>query len=72
MITQGGRPPTPRRTIFNGISYVLRTGCQWKMLPREYGSVSTADEHFQSLGEGRDLRQALEALPEGERRPQRQ
>ena len=44
---QGGRPPTPHRTIFNGILYVLRTGCQWKMLPREYGSGSAAHEHFQ-------------------------
>ena len=44
---KGGRPPTPHRTIFNGILYVLRTGCQWKMLPREYGSGSAAHEHFQ-------------------------
>ncbi len=44
---RGGRPPTPHRTIFNGILYVLRTGCQWKMLPREYGSGSAAHEHFQ-------------------------
>ena len=44
---RGGRPPTPHRTIVNGILYVLRTGCQWKMLPREYGSGSAAHEHFQ-------------------------
>lgn len=44
---RGGRPPTSHRTIFNGILYVLRTGCQWKMLPREYGSGSAAHEHFQ-------------------------
>ena len=44
---RGGRPSTPHRTIFNGILYVLRTGCQWKMLPREYGSGSAAHEHFQ-------------------------
>lgn len=45
---KGGRPPTDHRKIFNGILYVLRTGCQWKMLPREYGSGSTAHEHFQA------------------------
>lgn len=45
---KGGRPSTPHRTIFNGILYVLRTGCQWKMMPREYGSGSTAHAHFQS------------------------
>lgn len=44
---RGGRPPTSHRTIFNGVLYVLRTGCQWKMLPREYGSGSAAHEHFQ-------------------------
>lgn len=44
---RGGRPPTDHRQIFNGILYVLRTGCQWKMMPREYGSGSTAHEHFQ-------------------------
>ena len=49
---KGGRPPTPHRTIFNGILYVLRTGCQWKMLPREYGSGSAAHEHFQKWTRG--------------------
>jgi len=44
---KGGRPPSDHRTILNGILYVLRTGCQWKMMPREYGSGSTAHEHFQ-------------------------
>jgi len=44
---KGGRPPSPHRVIFNGILYVLRTGCQWKMLPREYGSGSAAHAHFQ-------------------------
>lgn len=45
---KGGRPPSDHRMIFNGILYILRTGCQWKMLPREYGSGSTAHEHFQA------------------------
>lgn len=44
----GGRPPKPHRTILNGVLYVLRTGCQWKMLPREYGSGSVAHAHFQA------------------------
>ncbi len=45
---KGGRPPTPHRTIFNGILYVLRTGCQWKMVPVQYGSGSAAHAHFQA------------------------
>ena len=37
-----GRPIVPFRKILDGILYVLRTGCQWKMLPKkEYGSGST-------------------------------
>src|SRR5690348_12053675 len=36
-----GRPVVPFRQVMDGILYVLRTGCQWKALPREYGSGST-------------------------------
>ena len=45
---KGGRRPKLHRVIFNGILYVLRTGCQWKMMPREYGSGSSAHRHFQA------------------------
>ncbi|MFN9707767.1 MAG: IS5 family transposase, partial [Burkholderiales bacterium] len=30
-----GRPPKPARLVFEAIVYVLRTGCQWKALPKE-------------------------------------
>jgi transposase len=36
-----GRPIVPYRKVFDGILFVLRTGCQWKMLPKDYGSGST-------------------------------
>jgi transposase len=42
-----GRPITPYRKVLDGILYVLRTGCQWKMLPREYSSGSTCHRRFQ-------------------------
>ena len=42
-----GRPTIPFRKVLNGILYVLRTGCQWKMLPKEYGSGSTCHRRFQ-------------------------
>jgi len=42
-----GRPAVPFRKIMNGILYILRTGCQWKMLPKEYGSGSTCHRRFQ-------------------------
>jgi transposase len=42
-----GRKPIPARQIFSAIVYVLRTGCQWKALPREFGSASAIHAHFQ-------------------------
>jgi transposase len=45
--TIDGRPIIPYRKVIDGIIYVLRTGCQWKMLPKEYGSGSTCHRRFQ-------------------------
>jgi putative transposase len=42
-----GRPPVPFRTCLDGILYVLRTGCQWKHAPGEFGSGSTLHRRFQ-------------------------
>jgi transposase len=45
--TGGGRKPKAPRLVFEGIVYVLRTGCQWKALPTErYGSASTIHARF--------------------------
>ena len=43
----GGSPPRPLRSLFNGIFYLLKTGCQWDMIPKCYGSKSTLHEHYQ-------------------------
>lgn len=43
-----GRPVVLFRHVMDGILYVLRTGCQWKALPREYGSGSTCHRRFQA------------------------
>jgi len=42
-----GRPIVPFRKVLDGILYVLITGCQWKMLPEEYGSGFTCHRRFQ-------------------------
>jgi transposase len=42
-----GRPWIDSRRIVDGVLYVLRTGCQWKAVPREYGSGSTVHRRFQ-------------------------
>ena len=44
----GGRKPLDPRKVFEGIVYVLRTGCQWKALPKEwFGSPSSVHAYFQ-------------------------
>ena len=45
----GGRPPISDRTILDGIVYVLRSGCPWKHVPREFSSGSTCHRHFSML-----------------------
>lgn len=42
-----GRPPLPPRKALEGIFYVLRTGCQWKAVPKEFGSGSAIHRTFQ-------------------------
>src|SRR5215510_4842588 len=42
-----GRPVVPYRKVFDGIVFVLRTGCQWKMLPKEFDSGSTCHRRYQ-------------------------
>lgn len=42
-----GRPVVPFRKVMDGILYVLRTGGQWKALPKEFGSGSTCHRRFQ-------------------------
>ena len=42
-----GRPARSSRQIFDGVLYVLRTGCQWRALPRQaYGPASTVHARF--------------------------
>jgi transposase len=42
-----GRPRKDARLVFEAIVYVLRTGCQWKALPRErFGSASAIHARF--------------------------
>lgn len=48
---RGGRPRTPDRRIFAGIVYRLRTGCQWKALPREFAPGSTCHDRFTEWSE---------------------
>jgi len=48
---RGGRPRCDDRRVMSGIFYVLRTGCQWKALPRCFGAPSTVHARFQQWRE---------------------
>jgi transposase len=48
----GGRKSIDPRKIFEGILFVLRTGIQWKALPKEvFGSPSAIHRYFQEWEE---------------------
>jgi putative transposase len=43
----GGRPEAyPKREILNGIFYLLRTGCSWRMLPHDLPPWRTVYYYF--------------------------
>lgn len=44
---KAGRPRMDDRKAMSAIFYILRTGCQWKALPRSLGAASTAHDRFQ-------------------------
>ena len=44
---RGGRPrKVNMREVLNGIFYVLKSGCQWKMLPRDFPPKGTVYDYF--------------------------
>jgi putative transposase len=42
-----GRKRIDQRKALDGIIYQLRTGCQWNVLPREFGDDSSVHRTFQ-------------------------
>ena len=46
---QGGRPrQVDMRVIVNGRMYLARSGCQWRMLPVEFGPWSTVHDYYRN------------------------
>ena len=43
----GGRPrTTDLRRVVNGIMYLVRTGCSWRMLPRDFPPWPTVHDYY--------------------------
>ncbi len=56
-----GRPPKwPLRRVADAVFYLLRSGCAWRMLPREYPPWQTVYYHFRRWRLAGRLRRAHE------------
>ena len=59
----GGRPiKYPRREVVNGIRYVLRTGCAWRMLPHDLPPWRITFHYFRTWRRDGTMERIHEAL----------
>lgn len=49
---QTGRPPADLREVLNAILYLVRTGCQWRMLPKDFPPWSTVHTWYRTWRRG--------------------
>jgi len=64
----GGRPRSVNlREVLNGIQYVLRTGCQWHLLPHDFPPSGTVYYYFWSWGKDGHWQAIHDALREAVR-----
>ncbi len=59
-----GRPWRESRPVLNGILWVLRTGAQWKELPKRYPPYQTCHRRFQLWVREGTLHDILQSLAE--------
>jgi transposase len=59
-----GRPWTTRRSVLNGVLWVLRTGAPWADLPERYPSYQTCHRRFQQWVRSGIMHGIFEALAE--------
>src|SRR5437764_2932774 len=59
---QMGRPPADLRAVLNAILYLVRTGCQWRLLPHDFppwSTVHTWYRRWRKDGTWEDINEAL-------------
>jgi putative transposase len=67
-LSHGGRPPkSDYRKIMNGIFYRNKAGCQWRMLPKDYGPWETVYYYFAKWRKDGTWQSINDALREGVR-----
>lgn len=59
---KGGRPPVDVRVVVNGLIYLTRTGCQWRMLPRDFGPWPTVHHYYRTWRRDGTLQKIHDAL----------
>ncbi len=58
-----GRPALSNRQVLNGVLYVLRTGCQWKSLKKEwFGASSSIHDRYQAWRKAGLFAQIFQAM----------
>ncbi len=62
-----GRPPMEVREVLNGILYLNKTGCQWRLIPKEFGQWSTIYGYFKRWRQEGLWARMMEALRQLER-----
>ena len=62
-----GRPVCDRRQVINGIVYVNKTGCQWRMLPKEFGNWNTVYGYFRRWSQDHTWKRIMNRLRKRER-----
>src|SRR6476659_10229199 len=63
-----GRPPADLREVVNAIFYLLRTGCQWRLLPKDFPPWSTVHTWYRRWRRDGTWARLNEALRQAVRR----
>ena len=62
-----GRQPRDLRCVMNGLFYINKTGCQWRMLPKDFGPWETVYGYFRRWRRAGVWAQVMETLRQWER-----
>jgi transposase len=57
-----GRPSVNKREVLNGILWILRTGAQWREMPKKYPPYQTCHRYFQNWSRVGTLGKLLRCL----------
>jgi len=57
-----GRPASDLRTVLNGILYVNKTGCQWRLLPGDFGNWNTVYGYFNKWSKDKTWKKIMDTL----------